>query len=196
MFIMSPPESIYDIWTASLAGRSLVFGAHKEAVYVPDLGANSGAFVRLRTHSDVLAVAQAPHLAYAGARSGAITRFDLRAPREAGARLFAQHAEGTGAPAVTGLRVLREFELVVARIDGQLCTHDLRFATLDSSQPITTLSGHVNGYATHTVRRHCVMKCANRSSAILRNTAARQRPIRRHPLRGRDGQLHPRVVTS
>jgi hypothetical protein len=104
---MSPPESVYDIWTASLYDRDLILGAHKQAVYVPDPGTNAGAFTRLKTSSDVLALAQAPHLTYAGTRNGNVTRFDLRAPRGAGTQLFATPAGAAVSGAVTadGARV-------------------------------------------------------------------------------------------
>jgi hypothetical protein len=53
--------------------------------------------------------------------------------------------------------MVREFELVVARIGGELCAHDLRFSTRSGSEPVMLFDGHVNGYSTHTVTHLVVL---------------------------------------
>jgi len=144
-FILSPPKTtVHDIWTSHLRGRSLAIGAGKRAIFLKDIDTTASLNV-LDTQSDVFAVEQQENLVYTGARNGSIARFDMRLDDLRGQKLL-DDVFMKQANSVTNLNIVRDWQLVVANINGGLGIYDLRFAR--GSTPLLTFAGHVNSYTT------------------------------------------------
>jgi DDB1- and CUL4-associated factor 4 len=139
--IITPsPAQVHDVWTATLEGKRLVLGkfysrsypfphAHlpsegmgKRAVWLDDVDA-ARAFGTLDTGSDVFALSQKENVIITGSRNGAIDRFDLRTHQghRQGYSMFsrAEHKDARRS-AVTELRSVREWELVVSTMNGDV----------------------------------------------------------------------------
>ncbi|KAJ7816113.1 hypothetical protein B0H13DRAFT_2137165 [Mycena leptocephala] len=144
--------AVTDVRAASLHGRTLVLGAARNAVLLPDLDASTTAVRLLPTRTDVFAVAQQENLVYAGTRTGAMLRFDTRTTKSKAQVLFESGA-GNGN---TGLGVNPGIQrsstvfvqpthggqaLVVGYMDGRLATYDLRFVR-PAAPPVVTYSGN------------------------------------------------------
>lgn len=141
--ILSLPERVcHDVWTAHLQDRSLVLGAAKRGILLPDIETGRG-FQVLQTGSDVFAIQRRDNLVYVGARNGSISRFDTRLDTNNRQELLQSRFEPTRS-SITHLSVVQEWQLLVSTIRGDLETHDLRF--LRSTTPLMRLNGHINSY--------------------------------------------------
>ncbi|GBE83050.1 hypothetical protein BKA93DRAFT_822511 [Sparassis latifolia] len=136
-----PQKVCHDVWTADLHECSLALGTAKKGILIPDITTGRG-MQSLDIGSDVLSVHQQPHLVYIGARNGGIHRFDTRETFERQA-MFNSRFTSTRS-SITHLSVVREWELLVSTIRGDLETHDLRFPR--GSTPLMCFAGHVNSY--------------------------------------------------
>ncbi|TRM63818.1 hypothetical protein BD626DRAFT_492779 [Schizophyllum amplum] len=128
-------NNVYDVRCSHLLGSTLVMGAAKQAVYLPDIANPS--YQYLNTHSDVYSVEREQDLIYTGARNGSIHRFDMRMHKPGGDLLFPDRTPSN----VVNLRVIRETQLLINHRDGNLCAYDLRFPR--ESVPVMTYSGQV-----------------------------------------------------
>ncbi|KAL1740465.1 hypothetical protein HDZ31DRAFT_47464, partial [Schizophyllum fasciatum] len=133
-------NNVYDVRCSHLAGTSLVLGAAKQAVYLPDIA--NPTFQYLPTHSDVYSVEREHDLIYTGARNGSIHRFDMRMPKPLGDVLFPDRTPSN----VVNLRVIRETQLLVNHRNGLLASYDLRFAR--ESVPVLAYAGQVPSHYT------------------------------------------------
>ncbi|EIN12863.1 hypothetical protein PUNSTDRAFT_118540, partial [Punctularia strigosozonata HHB-11173 SS5] len=134
-----------DIWTAHLEDRSLALGARKKALWLPDIDTGRG-FRSLHMQSDVFSVHQKGGIVYAGARNGTIGRFDMRAKSDAYDDMFSGTLRQRQS-SVTYLEIVREWELLLSTVSGELATYDLRFPR--ARFPLRSLLGHVNSYNMH-----------------------------------------------
>ncbi|KZT27364.1 hypothetical protein NEOLEDRAFT_1161638 [Neolentinus lepideus HHB14362 ss-1] len=138
---------VADIWTSYLDGRSLVLGARKKAVYIPDLEITRTIY--LDNNSDVFAVYKdklTQDLIYAGARNGSLNRFDTRMHNQSQHGqdiLNGRYAEKRSSVTHIGL-VKNEWQLVVNGINGDLEMFDLRFS--GKGTPVMSFLGHINTY--------------------------------------------------
>ncbi|KAH8082025.1 hypothetical protein BXZ70DRAFT_632312 [Cristinia sonorae] len=147
-------KNCYDVRAAHLEGHSLLLGAAGRGVLLPDINTIAGTHGTncelLRTDSDVLAVYQRNRFAYAGCRNGAIFCFDKRLGSRTinGQAMFGGKSSGSDLSisnkSVTHLSVVREWELLVSTIRGDLEMYDLRFARTPT--PVMRFEGHVNSY--------------------------------------------------
>ncbi|KAL1671582.1 quinon protein alcohol dehydrogenase-like superfamily [Schizophyllum commune] len=133
-------NNVYDVRCSHLSGSSLVLGAAKQAVYLPDIA--NPTFQYLPTHSDVYAVEREQDLIYTGARNGSIHRFDMRMHKPMGDILFPDREPSN----VVNLRVIRETQLLVNHRNGLIAAYDLRFPR--ESTPVMTYSGQVPSHYT------------------------------------------------
>ncbi|CCM06213.1 uncharacterized protein FIBRA_08458 [Fibroporia radiculosa] len=117
----------------------IVKGAAKCGVFLPDIDTGRG-FQVLETGSDVLAVHLKNHLVYTGARNGRVDRFDTRLHTSNRQGLLEDRFQRTTS-AITHLSIVRERELLLSTIRGDLEMHDLRFLR---KAPLMEFSGHVN----------------------------------------------------
>ncbi|EMD40214.1 hypothetical protein CERSUDRAFT_112417 [Gelatoporia subvermispora B] len=136
------PEYIYDVRTAHLFRNRLVLGAAKRGVLIPDLDASVHTVNLSTESSDVLAVHQDEHLVYIGARNGSIGRCDIRIMSCKGWRSLLPEQSGHGS--VLHLDVVREWQLLVSTVKGDLKTYDLRFVR--NATPLLQFLGHVNSF--------------------------------------------------
>ncbi|KAI9573560.1 hypothetical protein HD554DRAFT_2265296 [Boletus coccyginus] len=131
---------VHDVWTTDLRGSRLVLGANKQAVMIEDIAICSS-LQRLPTQSDVFALAQHENVIYTGLRNGGILRFDARVQRSNSHPLFNSISQRTSS--ITGLKHLRDHQLLVSFLDGGISTFDLRFPI---RTPSITFTGNVNLY--------------------------------------------------
>ncbi|TFK73642.1 hypothetical protein BDN72DRAFT_875735 [Pluteus cervinus] len=132
-------NSVYDVRAAHLEGSSLALGAKSKAIYVSDINVFPPVQV-LDTQSDVFSIYKQTDLVYTGSRNGSIRRFDLRIGKPRGQPLFDPRNE-VSSP-VLHLSVIRDFEMLLSRMNGDLATYDLRFLRLN--HPIFRFPEHIN----------------------------------------------------
>ncbi|KAJ7288055.1 WD40-repeat-containing domain protein [Mycena rebaudengoi] len=131
-------SSVRDVRDSRLDGSALVLAASRKAVYINDIDA-SPAVQTLDTRSDVFAIDQHESLVYTGTRSGTVARFDVRV----GGSKSQAHTLLSAASSVVALQTTcAAQQLLVSRMDGTLCSYDLRFARAES--PVVAYAGHVN----------------------------------------------------
>jgi len=101
----------------------------------------------LNTNSDIFSVFQQNHLVYTGARNGTIERFDMRMEKHRSQKLFdTRFADGPRSP-VLYLNAIRESELLISHLNGDLVTFDLRFSSIASPpSPVRLFENHINSY--------------------------------------------------
>jgi len=174
-----------DVWTSHLQGRNLALGANKKAIFLKDIDAVRSLHI-LDTQSDVFAVEQQENLVYAGARNGSISRFDTRLEALGGERLL-DDVFKTQTNSITHLKIVREWQLVVGNINGNLGTYDLRFAR--GSTPLLSLSGHDNS---HTI----VLALAVDPSEDFLFVAGQDKRIRAWSLQSGQALLPPPISSS
>jgi len=139
-------QKVYDVRTADVFNQSLLLGAAKRAVYTPDIDGSRYSWTYLETGSDVFAIHQMQNFVLTGSRNGSIKRFDMRVGSGAsGDELLSGRFKATNS-SITYLKVVPEWQLIVASIAGHMEMFDLRFARGD--QPLMTFAGHVNSYST------------------------------------------------
>lgn len=134
----------HDIWASHLQGHKLVLGANQKAVYLSDVDSNRAPQF-LNTNSDVFAVFLQDNLIYTGARNGTIQRFDTRSGKQRGQKLFESRFFDAPRSSVLHLEPIRDSQLFVSQMNGDLACFDLRFPGL-SSNPVVQYEGHVNSY--------------------------------------------------
>ncbi|KIM43040.1 hypothetical protein M413DRAFT_18215 [Hebeloma cylindrosporum] len=134
---------VFDIRSSSLRDKELVLGARKAAVYIPDVESSSTPQY-LRTNSDVFSVIQQEHLVYTGTRNGSIERFDMRMPTHRSQKLLDDRFKGAPRSSALHLSVVRDRELLISHLNGDLMTFDLRYPS--SASPLRVFDGHVNTY--------------------------------------------------
>ncbi|KAH7914298.1 hypothetical protein BJ138DRAFT_1144264 [Hygrophoropsis aurantiaca] len=139
------PHAAHDVWTSDLRGSRLVLGANKQALVFRNGGQSR--FEGLKTQSDVFAVTQDENAVYTGSRGGSILRFDMRLAGTKGQEILGDTFTSK-TNSVTNLKLLRDWQLLVANIDGSIATFDMRY--LQARTPILTCFGHVNSYTTKT----------------------------------------------
>ncbi|KIP09668.1 hypothetical protein PHLGIDRAFT_307553 [Phlebiopsis gigantea 11061_1 CR5-6] len=136
----------YDVRAAHLLGHSLVLGAAKRGILLPDIQAG-WSFDILPTDSDVLAVYQLENVIYTGARNGSIHRFDRRlSSRQKGQELF-RNRFTRDTRSITHISAINEAQMLVSTVKGDLELLDLRFARI--AEPVMSFDGHVNSYTTN-----------------------------------------------
>jgi len=140
MFVLNL-VGVFDIWSSSLRDRALVLGARKSAVYIPDVEA-SNTPQYLHTGSDVFSVIQEENLVYAGTRNGSIERFDMRMPKYRSQKLFDGRFKTAPRSSVLYLSSIRDQELLISHLNGDLMTFDLRYSS--STSPLRIFDGHIN----------------------------------------------------
>ncbi|KAF8799375.1 hypothetical protein BYT27DRAFT_7342981 [Phlegmacium glaucopus] len=144
-FLLSLPR-VFDIRSSHLQNKTLVLGAHKSAVYISDIDVSATPQV-LHTNSDIFSVFQQDHLVYTGARNGTIGRFDMRIAKRHSQKLFDDRFSDSPRSPVLHLNVIRESELLISHLNGNLATFDLRFPSIASSpSPVRLYENHVNSY--------------------------------------------------
>ncbi|THH03903.1 hypothetical protein EW145_g5916 [Phellinidium pouzarii] len=144
-------------------------GMSRRVVFVKDISsvASAKSYTTLRTKSDVLSIFQRPNTLFAGCRSGEVRLFDVRSLEggSAGVELLGGRFAGATQPshfrsvttwreekvrkahaAVTHLREVRTWEMLVCTSAGDLEMFDLRFCTGNRTQPTMAFTGHVNSY--------------------------------------------------
>ncbi|KAL0961013.1 hypothetical protein HGRIS_006005 [Hohenbuehelia grisea] len=152
-------NGIHDAWASFLSDRSLVIGAEKKAVYIPDIDIGPPMTV-MDTQSDIFSVFMQESQIYTGARNGDIMRFDVRTEKRDGQKIFSgrfgpaptssKHAQphlfknriARPRSSVVHLGIIREWQMLVSHMDGELGTYDLRF--LRETNPVQMFTGHVN----------------------------------------------------
>jgi len=134
---------VHDVWTCHLQDRNLVLGANTKAIYIKDIDATRSLQV-LDTGSDIFTVQQHDTLVYTGARNGTIARFDMRTDKPHGLQLFSPRYPGSSFNPVTYLDLIRDSEMLISRMNGDLALYDLRFPKIGI--PLKTFQGHYNEY--------------------------------------------------
>jgi WD repeat-containing protein 21A len=132
---------VRDVWTTDLHGSRLVLGANGQAAVIEDI-AVATSLQRLPTKSDVFALAQRENVLYTGLRNGGILRFDTRLQRTNSHPLFDSTSQRIRS-SITGLKHLRDNQLLVSFLDGGISTFDLRFPI---RTPLMTFTGNFNSY--------------------------------------------------
>ncbi|KAG8926832.1 hypothetical protein FRC02_008643 [Tulasnella sp. 418] len=136
-YLLSSPK-IRDIWTSYFDGRTLTLGIKNGVARISNL-AIPGFDIRA-LGSDTFSVTQHQYWqVLAGLRNGSVCSVDFRVPTETLDELLPP----ANSP-VTHLSALRESELLVARLDGQLDVFDLRWVRDKRSQPTPVLSLYGN----------------------------------------------------
>ncbi|KAF8170072.1 hypothetical protein BJ912DRAFT_1034497 [Pholiota molesta] len=143
MFILNM-RNVNDIRASDIQDRTLVLGASKKAVYIPDIDTtNSPQY--LHTKSDVFSVAQQRHLVYTGARNGTVERFDMRMAKHHSHKLFDTRFSSGARSSVLHLNLIRDHEMLLSHLNGDLVSFDMRFfSTTSSIAPLKVFEGHVN----------------------------------------------------
>ncbi|KIY63124.1 hypothetical protein CYLTODRAFT_494161 [Cylindrobasidium torrendii FP15055 ss-10] len=140
-------SSLNDLRKCHLHKRSLLLGAGRKWVHVQlDHVDFSVSDLNPRMlPSDVLSMSQSDdNLIYAGCRNGSIFQVDLRVKAPQPHEILSSSAAKTVGGAVVHLETIRETQLLVSRMNGDLITYDLRYPTYSS--PCMTFKGHVNLY--------------------------------------------------
>ncbi|KAI5121080.1 hypothetical protein M0805_008593 [Coniferiporia weirii] len=157
-----------DVWAASLLDKTLALGMSHKLVFVNDVGSVASAkrHTTFPMKSDVLSILQHPNTLIAGFRSGEVRLFDVRAPERSATGTEILGGRFTGAThlndsnsvktrkerprkahaAITHLRGVRAWEMLVCTSAGELEMFDLRFCTGNRTQPTMIFTGHVNEY--------------------------------------------------
>ncbi|PPQ70617.1 hypothetical protein CVT25_011983 [Psilocybe cyanescens] len=139
-------NSVHDIRTSHLQGPSLVLGASKKAAYLSDIDI-SRVPEHLVTNSDVFSIARQTSLVYTGSRSGTVHRFDMRTPKHKNQTLFDNRFGISPRSSVVHLDIIRDRELLMSHLNGDLLTYDLRFASESAHiSPTRIFEGHINSY--------------------------------------------------
>ncbi|KAJ3509468.1 hypothetical protein NLJ89_g5207 [Agrocybe chaxingu] len=139
-------NTVVDIRASHLQQKELVLGTSKRIIYIPDIDIAT-TFRSLRTNSDVFSVIQRDHLIYAGLRNGTLERYDTRVPDPKPVKLFEGRFGKSGRSPLLHINVLRENELLLSQMNGDISTFDLRFSPTSSTvTPIQIFEGHVNNY--------------------------------------------------
>ncbi|KAF8579837.1 hypothetical protein K439DRAFT_1620276 [Ramaria rubella] len=137
-YILRPPQ-LQDVRSTQLYGSSLTLGMRGKALHITDLE-NPRQTRSLDTYSDVFALQRYNNDVWAGARSGHVRLFDLRTGQGQnvlGARFADRHVS------VINLRRIREYQLLVATLDGSLESFDIRFLQHSTTAvPIQAFGGH------------------------------------------------------
>ncbi|TCD69015.1 hypothetical protein EIP91_009078 [Steccherinum ochraceum] len=139
-------KNCYDVRAAHLQENSLMLGAAHRGILLPDISVvNNANFQFLNTDSDVLTVYQQGRFAYAGCRNGSVWCFDKRLDSRStkGQVLFSGRFTGSN-NSITHISIVREWELLLSTIRGDLEIHDLRFSR--KASPTMQFEGHVNSY--------------------------------------------------
>ncbi|KAF9077520.1 hypothetical protein BDP27DRAFT_1311187 [Rhodocollybia butyracea] len=145
--------AVHDVRASHLQGNALLLGAKSRAVYIPDIDiSGSVQYLGNRQNSDIFTVERDENLVYTGARSGSITRHDLRVPPDklSGDWLFRSRLtagkkgsrSGPATSSVLYLKLVKDSQLLVSQMDGNICTYDTRFPV--ESTPTRVFRGHRN----------------------------------------------------
>jgi len=137
---------VSDIRASHLQNQTLVLGARKSAVYISDVDVSTMPQY-LITNSDIFSVFQQDHLVYTGARNGTIERFDMRMAKHRSQKLFDTRFADSPRSSVLYLNAIRESELLISHLNGDLVTFDLRFSSIASPpSPVRVFESHINSY--------------------------------------------------
>ncbi|KAF8968899.1 WD40-repeat-containing domain protein [Flammula alnicola] len=148
MFLLNL-NGVYDIWASDLQGQTLVLGASRKAVYIPDIDVSSS-LQYLHTKSDVFSVIQQDNLVYTGSRNGTIERFDMRLAKDRSQKIFDTRFKTAPRSSVLHLSLIHGQELLMSHLNGDLVSFDLRFSSSTSgASPVKVFHGHVNTYTHH-----------------------------------------------
>ncbi|KAJ3922389.1 hypothetical protein F5877DRAFT_33868 [Lentinula edodes] len=142
-------NQVHDVRVSHLQDNALILGAKGKAVYIPDIDI-SGSVQHLSNpqNSDVFALDRDENLIYTGLRNGSIIRHDLRvSPNKHDGQLlfnsrFTPSKNSTSPSPVLYLKLVKDSQLLVSRMNGELCTYDTRFPV--HSTPSQIFTGHRN----------------------------------------------------
>ncbi|KAK7028107.1 hypothetical protein VNI00_014922 [Paramarasmius palmivorus] len=137
--------SVHDVRCSTILPSSAhVLGAAKRAIHINSPEIRHG-IRELHTGSDVFSLCNIEEdIIYAGCRNGQISRFDLRITGSKPDALRLPVSKST--PIYLSLLPIPKWEILVGRMDGELCTYDLRFvSTTSETTPTRTFRGHVGG---------------------------------------------------
>ncbi|KAJ3764343.1 WD40-repeat-containing domain protein [Lentinula raphanica] len=144
-------NKVHDVRGSHFQDGSLILGAKNKAVYIPDI--NESGYIQYlynSQNSDIFALDRDENIVYTGARNGSITRHDLRVPSEKHghwlfqSRFSAQNnsRQPRQASSVSYLKLVKQSELIVSQMNGELCTYDTRFPL--QNRPSRQFRGHRN----------------------------------------------------
>ncbi|KAF8827776.1 hypothetical protein HHX47_DHR4000240 [Lentinula edodes] len=142
-------NQVHDVRVSHLQDNALILGAKGKAVYIPDIDI-SGSVQHLSNfqNSDVFALDRDENFVYTGLRNGSILRHDLRVSsnKHDGQLLFHSRftpsKNSTSPSPVLYLKLVKDSQLLVSRMNGELCTYDTRFPV--HSTPSQIFTGHRN----------------------------------------------------
>ncbi|KAJ3878688.1 hypothetical protein F5051DRAFT_372419 [Lentinula edodes] len=142
-------NQVHDVRVSHLQDNALILGAKGKAVYIPNIDI-SGSVQHLSNpqNSDVFALDRDENLIYTGLRNGSIIRHDLRVSsnKHDGQLLFHSRftpsKKSTSPSPVLYLKLVKDSQLLVSRMNGELCTYDTRFPV--HSTPSQIFTGHRN----------------------------------------------------
>ncbi|KAJ3867721.1 hypothetical protein EV359DRAFT_33831 [Lentinula novae-zelandiae] len=142
-------NQVHDVRVSHLQDNALILGAKGKAVYMPNIDI-SGSVQHLSNpqNSDVFALDRDENLIYTGLRNGSITRHDLRVSsnKHDGQLLFHSRftpsKNSTSPSPVLYLKLVKDSQLLVSQMNGELCTYDTRFPV--HSTPSQIFTGHRN----------------------------------------------------
>ncbi|GAA98390.1 uncharacterized protein L969DRAFT_15811 [Mixia osmundae IAM 14324] len=127
------------LWTGSLSPDIIALGCDDKVLVSRDPLRGPNEMDSIATGSAVFALEQHRSLLFAGLRSGKVNLIDMRSSQTA-----ALKAKSSNHSPITSLRLVREFELLVVGMKGDVEMLDTRF--IQSQRPLMTLEGHINHY--------------------------------------------------
>ncbi|KAJ3777490.1 WD40-repeat-containing domain protein [Lentinula raphanica] len=141
-------NKVHDVRGSHFQDGSLILGAKSKAVYIPDI--NESGYIQYlynSQNSDIFALDRDENIVYTGARNGSITRHDLRVPSEKHGHWlfqsrFSAQNNNRQPSSVSYLKLVKQSELIVSQMNGELCTYDTRFPLQNS--PSRQFRGHRN----------------------------------------------------
>ncbi|KAF9434369.1 hypothetical protein BGZ76_008128 [Entomortierella beljakovae] len=173
LFSVSPRKT--SVWTSSVAGDRIVFGADRMAIYIQGWRSERIQQVKLSTGSDVFSTAidlpERHNLVYLGCRNGNVQAFDLNQPNlfyntNSGHHSNNSNSSNRAASIFSGIghkessvqcmKRASENYLVTAATNGEILAWDTRFISTNTvnskvgsfSKPIMDIRKPMDGYST------------------------------------------------
>jgi len=145
-FVVNPGREVQDIRALEFDQGVCCLGSRKGVVYMSSIEQPKP--VLLSVGSDVFSLHLNKHLLYTGARNGSVSRLDLRVAQGDRIMDILHGRHNKLSSSIIQLRLLQEWQLLVAGTNHQLDLFDTRFLK-SGRDPIMTFSGYNNTYLEH-----------------------------------------------